>query len=442
MIILCLSLFGVLVAGCGLLADPSGGEEGTPPPMPTGELTPPPAATELPPVTIDFTQPLSATTSPTPQLPLPLRIWLPPDIAVRTNEGAGVLVSQLESFSGRYPDLEIIVEQKAASGQGGILNYLRTGHDVAPGILPDLIALPVELLPEAAAQELIIPINPYLSPAMMDALFPAAAEMGVVNEQRFGYPFALTNLTHLVYNRNVITNTVPLQWSDFLSGTQNTLVFPVEGRLGSYLGLQFYLATGGRLMNEAGQPDLQAEALTEALTQLSLGRSALAPSIGIDTQDVAWQLYEAGGSSSTWLTADYFLGRPFVDQSNGYAAAPGPDGALVPFTSGWVWLISTPDPAKRGLVAELMAFLVEPENLGQWSSAANILPTRRDALASWNRDLTYRNFLSGQLEVAQPFPISPNGQFMDVLGNAVQEVLTTSTSPQAIAEDAIATLRQ
>lgn len=119
MILFGLSLFGVLLAGCGLLGDRSGGQEGSPPPVPTAELTPPPAATELPPVTIDFTQPLSATTSPTPQLPLPLRIWLPPDIAVRTNEGAEVLVSQLETFSGRYPDLEIIVEQKAASGQGG-----------------------------------------------------------------------------------------------------------------------------------------------------------------------------------------------------------------------------------------------------------------------------------------------------------------------------------
>lgn len=442
MILFGLSLFGVLLAGCGLLGDRSGGQEGSPPPVPTAELTPPPAATELPPVTIDFTQPLSATTSPTPQLPLPLRIWLPPDIAVRTNEGAEVLVSQLETFSGRYPDLEIIVEQKAASGQGGILNYLRTGHDVAPAILPDLIALPVELLPEAAAQELIIPLNPYLSPAMMDALFPAAAEMGMVNEQRFGYPFALTNLTHLVYNRNVISGTVPLQWSDFVTGTENTLVFPVQGRLSAYLGLQFYLATGGRLLNEAGQPDLQVEALTEALTQLSQGRGGLAPSIGIDTQDVAWQLYEAGGIGSIWLTAEHFLGQPFVSQSNGYAAAPGPEESLVPFTSGWVWLISTPDPAKRGLAAELLAFLVEPENLGQWSSASNIPPARRDALASWSRDLTYRNFLSGQLEVAQPFPISSNSQLMDVLGDAVLEVLTTSTSPQAIAEEAIATLRQ
>lgn len=319
---------------------------------------------------------------------------------------------------------------------------MRTGHDVAPAILPDLIALPVELLPEAAAQELIIPLNPYLSPAMMDALFPAAAEMGMVNEQRFGYPFALTNLTHLVYNRNVISGTVPLQWSDFVTGTENTLVFPVQGRLSAYLGLQFYLATGGRLLNEAGQPDLQVEALTEALTQLSQGRGGLAPSIGIDTQDVAWQLYEAGGIGSIWLTAEHFLGQPFVSQSNGYAAAPGPEESLVPFTSGWVWLISTPDPAKRGLAAELLAFLVEPENLGQWSSASNIPPARRDALASWSRDLTYRNFLSGQLEVAQPFPISSNSQLMDVLGDAVLEVLTTSTSPQAIAEEAIATLRQ
>jgi len=115
---------------------------------------------------------------------------------------------------------------------------------------------------------------------------------------------------------------------------------------------------------------------------------------------------------------------------------------LTPFTSGWIWLISTPDPTKRTLVAELLAFLVEPQNLGQWSSASNILPTRRDALATWTRDNHYRSSIMEQLETAQPFPIGPNSDLMEALGNAVQAVLSTSTSPQIIAEETIATLRQ
>lgn len=438
-------LFSVLIAGCGLLADLADEQEGTLPPAtssPAQVETPAPVETTLPPATVDFTQPVSPTTSPTPQSPLPLRIWLPPEIAVRTDEGAEVLVSQLETFNGLHPNLEIIVEQKAASGQGSILSYLRTGHNVAPSILPDLIALPIELLPEAAAQELIIPLNPYLSPEMTDSLFPAAKQMGVVNEQMFGYPFALTNLTHLVYNQSVITDTLPLQWSEFVSDTQKTLTYPGEGRLSSFLGLQFYLAAGGRLFNEAGQPDLQLDALTRAFTQLSLGRTVLAPSVGVDTQDTAWQLYESGGASSVWVTADFFLGRPFVSPNSAFSAMPGPEGALTPFTNGWVWLISTPDPARRGLAAELLAFLVEPENLGQWSRASNILPARRDALATWSLDGDYLDFIGDQLEAAQAFPVSLNSELMNVLGTAVQELLSTSTSPQVIAEEAIATLRQ
>jgi ABC-type glycerol-3-phosphate transport system substrate-binding protein len=114
----------------------------------------------------------------------------------------------------------------------------------------------------------------------------------------------------------------------------------------------------------------------------------------------------------------------------------------MPVTSGWVWLISTSDPTKLALVAELLDYLVEPQNLGSWSSASNILPARRDALETWTRDSRYRAFIAAQLETAQASPIAPNNRIMEALGNAVQELLSTSTSPQIIAEETIATLRQ
>jgi ABC-type glycerol-3-phosphate transport system substrate-binding protein len=353
-----------------------------------------------------------------------------------------VLVNQLESFNSRYPDLQIVVEQKAAGGQGGILNYLRTGHEVAPTILPDLIALPAELLPEAASQELIFPLDDLLPADTLDTLYPAAAELGFVDDDLIGYPFALTSLTHLVYDQNTITGTVPLQWSEFVSDTENTLVFPAAGRQTAILGLQFYLAAGGRLFNDAGQPDLQLEPLTQALEQLSLGRAALAESILVGTQAEAWQLYEGGAASSIWTTSDYYLALPFVEEGHGLSAAPGPEGPLTPLASGWLWLISTPDPTKRALVAELLTFLTEPQNLGDWSSASDILPARRDALATWTRDSGYRMFINGQLETAQLFPVGPTNRMMEALGNAVLEVLTTSTSPQVIAEETITALRQ
>jgi ABC-type glycerol-3-phosphate transport system substrate-binding protein len=430
---------GPWLVGCTVLGDLINQEEGNVSDAATA--TPTLVATAVPQSTIEFSQPLTPTVSPTPQPPV-LRIWLPPDIALRTDEGASILVSQLEAFNNRYPDLEIIVEQKSAAGQGGILNYLRTGHEVAPGILPDLIALPAELLPEAAAQEVVLPLDGLLTPEMLEARYPAAARMGIINDQLFGYPFALTNLTHLIYNREVITGTVPLGWGEFVTDTQNTVVFPAQGRLSSYLGLQFYLASGGRLFNDAGQPDLQLEPLTEALEQLSMGRTTLAAGVTIDTQDETWQLYQSGAASAAWITSDYYLSLPFVGENNGLSAAPGPRGPLTPLISGWIWLISTPDATERALVAELLAYLVEPQNLGQWSSASNILPARRDALATWTRDKNYRSFMLAQLETAQALPIAQNSRMMEALGNAVQEVLSTSISPQAIAEETIAAFRQ
>jgi ABC-type glycerol-3-phosphate transport system substrate-binding protein len=441
LIILLAICFGTLLVGCDLLADlsDSGGNETAPPLSPA---TPVPTTTSAPQSTVEFTQPLSPTSSPAPDSPQVLRLWLPPEIAVRTEEGASVLINQLESFNSRYPNLEIVVEQKAAGGQGGILSYLRTGHEVAPTILPDLIALPVELLPEAASQELIFPLDDLLTADTLDALYPAAAELGVVNGEWIGYPFALTNLTHLVYDRNLITGTIPLQWSEFISNTENTVVFPAAGRQNATLGLQFYLAAGGRWLNDAGQPDLQLEPLTRSLEQLSLGRAALAESVFVGTQAEAWQLYESGAVSSIWTTSDFYLTLPFVGENNGLSVAPGPEGPLIPLASGWLWLISTPDPGKRALVAELLTFLVEPQNLGEWSSASAILPARRDALATWPGDNSYRTFMSGQLETAQAFPLGSTNRMMEALGVAVLEVLSTPTSPQVIAEETIAALRQ
>ena len=372
-----------------------------------------------------------------------LTIWTPPDTIPASETGATVFFDQLLAFNADHPDLETHVEQKSVAGQGGILNYLRTGANVAPSILPDLIALPTNQLAAAANEGLIYPLDDLLDPALLDDLYPAARAMARAEEQTVGYPFAITNLTHLAYQTSVITTTPPLRWNEFTTQTDGNFIFPAGGESGALLALQLYLAAGGPLVNEAGQTTLDAPLLAQALQQLSQARSTgfiLLQSSNIDTLAESWQVFQAGTAVFTLTTANEFLAQRALGASPGYTVIAGPDRPLTPQVSGWAWAISASDPGHRAQAAELLAFLVSASNLGQWSQQSNQIPARRQALAAWPDDDAYANFLQLELERAQ-HNLVVGGQIMTVLTDAVFGVISLAKTPQEAAEEAVTALQ-
>ena len=95
-------------------------------------------STPSPETTPDIAIPTTAVTETRPSL----RVWIPPEIALSTEEGAAILNAQLAAYRSNHPDIDLTVEQKSVSGQGGILNYLRTGRTVAPLFCPILSPSP------------------------------------------------------------------------------------------------------------------------------------------------------------------------------------------------------------------------------------------------------------------------------------------------------------
>lgn len=427
-----------LVAACDVLQ--LGGEAPvTPSPSPTSAVTAPTPA----PITTD---PLITATQPLSQL----RVWIPPEIGARTQASAEVLARQIQAFNTRYPELEIIVERKAVDGQGGIINFLRTGRPVAPSILPDLIALPAAQLADATVQELVYPLNPFIDEAGLAAFYPAATTRAQRDDDVLGYPFAMTGLTHLVFPPEIITTTVPLRWSSFVSGTTNTLLLPADSREGALFGLQFYLAEGGSLVNDAGQPDLQVEPLTRALESIAEGKPNLLQSAQLKSLEEAWQLYQVGTSNHVWMRSDYLLGERSllegtvaIGQPNrGFAAVPGPARPLVPLLSTWLWAVTTPEAPRQAVATELLLFLTESQNMAEWTAVSHVLPSRRDVVGAFAESDPYFGFVGDELERAEAYPVAATNRVMDALGTAVFEVLATNDPPQAIAERAIAGLRQ
>ena len=402
------------------------------------------SATQVPatPVTIVDPQstPLFETTpTATPEM-VELKIWIPPLVADRTEEGAQIFADQLQAFNDENPDVFIRVEHKQARGAGGILSYLRTGRGVAPAALPDVIVLPADMLLTAGNENLIFPLDGDFDADDLDQLFPPAQQLARPKENIFGYPFALSGLPHLVYNSNVLTSTLPLTWERLIVNPERKLIMGGGGSDGALLALQFYLDAGGKVEDELGQPVLEMEALVVALEALEEGRVSgfiVPQSSGISTEDQAWQVFLGGEASIVRISSDYFLGETTSGLPIEFTVTPGIDRPLTPLVTGWAWAISTSDPKRRELALELIHTMVSAPNLSTWSQASDILPSRQDAFDSWTRDQAYVSFIDQEMDSALPLPVAASSKLFTVLGDAVYQVVSGTKNAEEAAKDAI-----
>jgi ABC-type glycerol-3-phosphate transport system substrate-binding protein len=373
-----------------------------------------------------------------------LTVWTPLDISPRPEVPGGfALAEQLAAFEQAHPTIRLEVQQKAVTGQGGILSYLRTGRQVAPTVLPDLIILPTDQLAVATTEKLIYPLGNLMPADFVEDLYPVAQSLTRIDNTLVAYPFAVTNLQHLAYNRSVITETLPLTWGELTQVDDAQLVFAAAGSEGAELVLQIYLALGGTLTNELNQPHLDVEPLYAALNQLNRARATgliQSQSNIAATLTEAWQIFQTGQASLAHTKASLFLRERALGVNEGYAAIPGPDTSLTPIVRGWAWAIATPEPARQALAVELIAWLSASANLGTWSAQSYTLPARRSAFAYWPED-DYIEFLQQQLEHAEPYPAGAGAVVMTALGNAIFDVITLSESPRTAAEQAAAEVR-
>jgi ABC-type glycerol-3-phosphate transport system substrate-binding protein len=431
-----LLLLLLFLTGCRLFA-----REATPP-----EVTPAPPVEPTPPI-----RPTPALVDPSPPAtpgatgPITLTVWTTVDVSPRSETPGGfALAEQLAAFEAQHVGLNLELQHKSVGGQGGILSYLRTARQVAPAILPDLILLPTDQLPGAVNERLIYPLGHLLPAELLEELFPVADGLARLDDTVYAYPFAIINLQHLAYNRAVITDAAPATWEALVESEAARLVFPAAGGDGAELALQFYLALGGMLTNEANQPHLEVGPLLQALNQLNRGRAAGAvvpESDNVATLTEAWHIFQGGQATMAHTRAGIFLREQALGRNSGYAPIPGPAGPLQPLVRGWTWALATPDPARQALAADLIVWLAESANLGSWSAQSHTLPARRTAFNYWPEDEGYILFLRDQLEVAGPYPAAATGLLLTALGNAVFDVVTLAESPQVAAEQAAAEVR-
>jgi len=424
----------LIVTGCSLLD----GEETSPDVTQTPTI-PSVGAVPTPILTPEVTEPAPSSSQQT------LKVWLTSDISDQADvPGGSILAEQFAAFEAGHPNLKLNIETKAPTGRGSALSYLRSGRNVAPEILPDLIILPTESLQSAADEELIYSLDQHLVVDALQDLFPAANDLATVKESIFGYPFAINTLSHMAFSATVFTDTVPVTWDEMLSQDEATFIFPAGGTQGGELVLQMYLAAGGSLIGDSGQPSLDLEPLVRTLTYFSQGReSDLIPeqAVNLISYDESWKLFLDGDTGSVQTNFQQYARDKDLIFDNDYAAIPGIESPLAAYVDGWAWAISTADPTRQQLASELLNWMVAGPNVGDWTLAAMKLPGRKSAFEQWPIDDPYLLFVQSELDQAERYPVEATDGIMSALNSAIFNVLTAAKSPQQAAEDAIAALQ-
>jgi ABC-type glycerol-3-phosphate transport system substrate-binding protein len=403
----CLILLSLLFAGCA--------------PTPTAVTS-----TATPEATAPVTVTPPAAVSPPASAPAALRVWLPPEFAPgEDTPGGTVFADQLAQFEAAHPGLGVEVRLKHASGEGGLLRSLETADNVAPAVLPDLIALDQDGLASAAKAGLVVPLDELIPADAVDDYYPFARAVSRVDGQLAGLPFA-ADARVLVYNTPLYPSP-PRAWADVITGT---LVFP-GGELSALTVLHVYLSLGGTLADVSGKPALDSELLAEAFTVFRSAQDAdVLPlsTLAYADPEATWQVFRERRATLAITSARWYLAERQRALFSGAALIPTSDGAPFALAEGWSWAVVNKAGDHRSAV-DLLLWLTGPEQLSEWTLAAQVLPPRAAALAGWG-DSSFAPFASDVLTHAQA---RPSGDVLAAVGpplrQALDDVLSGRVSP-------------
>lgn len=356
--------------------------------------------------------------TPSPGATTSLRLWLPPSFAPDVNTAGGrLLADQISAFEAAHPGTAIEVRLKSATGTGGLLNSLVAAANVAPSVLPHLIALRRDDLAAAASAGLVTQLDERLPPELLADYYPFAQSLGRVNGEWMGLPFAAD--ARVMAYLNSAYPTPPLNWADLVTGT---VAVPVAEPSALSL-LTVYLALGGELTDEAGGVLLQADPLAEALGFFAgLQSAGMLPPTILDMADAddAWEMFRERRATLAFTSAQLYLAEYYRVEGAAATLLPTRGQPPLALADGWSWALVNVHPGERDLAAQLLAWLVAPEQNAAWTEAAQVLPTRAASLSGWQAQRLIP-FVSDLVTHAE---LQPAGTTLALTGPALRQALS------------------
>lgn len=416
----CFSLvaFLILMALLGCAAAETPTPEATPLPSPTVEMPTPSPSPFAPPSTITLTLWTTEAFIPSPDTP-----------TGQAMEGI------YQGFREAHPDIEVQFVPKRPYGKGGILDFLLTASAVAPRTLPDLVTIDLSQVEFLLGKEILQPWDGLIPEEVADDFLPRIRQAGSAEGQLVAFPFQ-ADIEHLVYDSSLV-DSPPRTW-DELRSRETTYAFPAGGEEGVNSFLIQYLALGGSLVDEEGNPDLDEMALTQVLEFYSDGYAAgyISPSVlEMESLDDSWALFKEGGVAMANVSSLHLL---MEGAGVAYAPLPTKNGAQATMARCWAFLLLTPDPRRQAAAAEFVQWFLTPENLTAWAQASGHLPLSRSALRLAIEDIAYRLFVRRQMEAVYFRP--SNEEIATALQQAVVDVLSGNATPQEATDQVMQTL--
>ncbi|MDH4207435.1 MAG: extracellular solute-binding protein, partial [Anaerolineae bacterium] len=259
----------------------------------------------------------------------------------------------------------------------------------------------------------------------------------------FGIQFE-ADIEHLVYYTGTLEE-APAAWADLFT-EPISYTFPAAG-VGGLVNDTFliqYLAQGGRLLDEEGNPAVEEASVQRVLRFYDALREWQVSPPGVlemGSLEDCWKAYTGGNITVSHISSwQYLTSRPLMRDTD-FAAVPTETGLPATMSRGWAFVIVSRSPQRQQAAADLIEWLMSPESLAQWSEAANHLPARGSAisLVGWPND--YEQFLEGQLQRAFYRPSGTQFQrIARALQVAVEDVLTEESTPREATAQLMASL--
>lgn len=435
----CFVLLGLLVAGCvRATARPTP----TPAPPIVAARTPQPGQTPSP-------QPLATATPITTTLTLTW--WTPEFLSPKATGAVGpLLAGQIADFEATHGGrIRVNTVIKARYGKGGLLDFLRTAQPVAPSLLPDVIALDVVEVEQAATLGLIQPLDGLLPREITGTLYAFARQSGQLDGRTMAVLW-VADSEHVIYDHDRIS-APPSTWAGVLT-EKIPYLFPAglpqslsvtgltEDVQPTFLAQ--YLSAGGVLDARTRRLTVQEQPLVRVLsfyrdaTEAGLLPKNAANLVGLDE---AWNSYVQGGVVMANVSARRYLANRDVLPNASFAPMPGWANPAPSVAGGWALLITAADPPRQKAAADFVAWLMAAERAGALAQAAGWLPTSPRALATWGAN-PYFEFLDRLLTSAVPRPIGPEyASAASRMQKAVIAVLKGVATPAEAAQAAVST---
>ncbi len=367
-----------------------------------------------------------------------LTLWTTEDLAPGATAAGKILRNQFDAFTAANSNIHIDTVLKRPYGQGGVLDFLMTTSAVVPAQLPDLAALDISEVPQAAAAGILQPLDPLMSNDLKNDFFPFAAQAAEYQGKWVAVPFT-ADIEHLVYNK-LIVKRVPQTWDDVLK-QKATLLLPIGGDnafLVQYLAIAPLFDASQQLTVD---PNTASQVLNffKRARDLGVGRDT---AIGLKTSDDAWPTFVTGKAAMTQAWASRYLTDRDKLPDAMYASVPTRDGKSAVVATGWAFVIVTKDPARQAAAARFIQWIVQGEHLAPWLRAARRLPASRSTMILSVDPVDYGAFLRDQMERAVYLPPSATyNKAADAWRAGMAAVWKGQTTPDEAASSIAAALK-